>query len=71
MKAIIFLTAIALSGCLHDKSFKESLYCDDVLIVVGDTGVSYWDTKYFYYVDNQEYTYSPIQGSVCKVVKVN
>jgi hypothetical protein len=71
MKPIIILAAITLIGCLHDKPFKESLYCDGLLIAVGDSGISYYDTKYFYDVGDEEYIYTPIQGSVCKVVKAS
>jgi hypothetical protein len=68
---LIIIAAITLSGCLHDKPFKEALYCDDVLIAVGDLGISYYDTKYFYDVGKEEYIYTPIQGSICKVVKAS
>jgi hypothetical protein len=69
MKIVIILALITLSGCLHDKPYKESLYCDGALIAVGDFGISYYDTKYFYDVSDEEYIYTPMQGSTCKVVK--
>ncbi|MFT6988185.1 MAG: hypothetical protein ACJASL_000145 [Paraglaciecola sp.] len=71
MKSIIILAAITLTGCLHDKPFKESLYCDDVLIAVGDAGFAIQNNYYRYKVDGQIYRYIAIEGSVCKIVELN
>ena len=68
---LIILAAITLSGCLHDKPFKESLYCDGVLIAVGDLGISYFESSYFYNINGQGYIYTLIQGSICKRVEID
>jgi hypothetical protein len=71
MKAIIIIAAIALSGCLHEKPYKESLYCDGIHVATGDDGVVVLENYYRYKVDGQYYRYTAMQGSICKVVKVS
>jgi hypothetical protein len=70
MKTIIMLAAITLSGCLHDKQFTQSLYCDGVYIATGEFGFSVYDNYYKYKVNGQVYRYTAIEGSVCKIVEV-
>jgi hypothetical protein len=70
MKAIIIIAAITLSGCLHEKPYKEALYCDGMHIATGDLGIRYYETSYFYNVNGQGYIYTPIQGSVCKRLEI-
>jgi hypothetical protein len=70
MKSIIMLAAITLSGCIHD-GFKSSLYCDGVHITNSNTGFAVYENYYSYRVDGQIYRYTPIQGSVCKIVEID
>jgi hypothetical protein len=71
MKAIIIIAAITLSGCLHEKPYKESLYCDDIHVATGDAGIAVFESYYGYKVDGQYYRYTAIQGSVCKIVEID
>jgi hypothetical protein len=71
MKAIIIIAAITLSGCLHEKPYKESLYCDGIHVATGDDGVVVLRNYYRYKVDGQIYRYTAIEGSVCKIVKID
>ena len=71
MKLIIIIAAITLSACLHEKSFKQSLYCDGIHVATGHNGVVVLESYYKYKVDGQVYRYTAIEGSICKIVKVS
>jgi hypothetical protein len=71
MKSIIIIAAITLSGCLNEKPYKESLYCDDIRVATGDAGITVFDSYYGYKVDGQYYRYTAMQGSICKIVKID
>jgi hypothetical protein len=68
---IIIIAAITLSGCLHEKPYKESLYCDGIHVLTGDAGVVVLESYYRYKVDGQVYRYTAIEGSVCKIVEID
>ena len=70
MKAIIFLTAMAFIGCMHN-GHKSSLYCDDIHIATSDTGFQSFDDYYEYKIEGQVYRYKAIEGSVCKIVIID
>ena len=71
MKSIIIIAAITISGCLHEKPYKESLYCDGIHVATGDDGVVVLESYYRYKVDGQVYRYTAMQGSICKIVKID
>jgi hypothetical protein len=71
MKLIIIIAAITLSGCLHEKPFEESLYCDGIYIATGDSGFATYANYYKYKVDGQIYRYTAIEGSICKIVEID
>jgi hypothetical protein len=70
MKSIIIIAAITLSGCLHEGP-KASLYCDEIHIATSNTNFTTSGSTYRYKVDRQYYRYTAIEGSVCKIVKID
>tara|TARA_R110000772_G_scaffold179186_1_gene290604 strand:- start:638 stop:859 length:222 start_codon:yes stop_codon:yes gene_type:complete len=70
MNKIIILIGIALSGCLHDGP-KSELYCDEVIIATSETGFAVHNSYYKYKIDGQTYRYAAVEGSTCKIIRVD